>query len=223
VITNGKFGNARFFSTSTSTVYIGTASSCNFTTNDFSIEAWVRLTANFSAAYHCIIARYSGWPMWYSYIASAQVGARLRAAPDPSPNYQAASGAIATGVWTHVVVTYDRDGNMTRYVNGAVWDTPTDISAISSSNLVTGNLLHIGASGTLASPSYGFQDGEIDDAKVYGDLLSTDEITDLYNNQGYSTTNYPGRVLIRKYATPDPSVSLGPETTLDRGSIFSTR
>jgi len=49
---------------------------------------------------------------------------------------------------------------------------------------------------------------------IYNRALSASEVSDLYNNNGYTTTNYPGRVLVRKYASPEPTVaSLGAEKT----------
>lgn len=42
--------------------------------------------------------------------------------------------------------------------------------------------------------------GKIDQMRVFNTVLTPQEITDLYNNYGYSTTNYPGKELVRKYA-----------------------
>jgi len=219
-ITNGKFGYARYYSATNSRVLIGSAPSCNFTTNDFSIEAWIRMNKSFTNT-SCVIARYSGWPMWYFRVNNGNtLEARVRET-QTGPNFAASDGgAMTTGVWSHVVVTYNRDGNMTRYVNGAVWGTPMDISVLNGSNLFTVYNLTIGNDHAY---DQGFKDGEIDDARVYGDLLSPSEVADLYNNQGYTTTNYPGRVLVRKCATPEPSLSLGAEIRFDRGTVFSTK
>lgn len=51
--------------------------------------------------------------------------------------------------------------------------------------------------------------GTIDEVAIYNRALSASEISDLYNNNGYTTTNYPGRVLVRKYTSPEPSISIG--------------
>ena len=46
--------------------------------------------------------------------------------------------------------------------------------------------------------------GTIDHVQVYSVPLSSVEISDLYNNYGYTTTSYPGKVLVRKYVSPEP-------------------
>ncbi|RLI99997.1 MAG: hypothetical protein DRP08_06800 [Candidatus Aenigmatarchaeota archaeon] len=50
--------------------------------------------------------------------------------------------------------------------------------------------------------------GYADEVFVFNKALSDEEISDLYNNYGYTTTNYPGKVLVKKYTEPEPFVSL---------------
>ena len=52
---------------------------------------------------------------------------------------------------------------------------------------------------------------KIDELLLIKKALTQEEISDLYNNYGYTTTNYPGKVLVRKYTEPEPSVSVGAE------------
>jgi len=49
--------------------------------------------------------------------------------------------------------------------------------------------------------------GLIDEIQIYSEVLSEEEITDLYNNYGYTTTDYPKEVLVKKYVSPEPSVT----------------
>ena len=49
--------------------------------------------------------------------------------------------------------------------------------------------------------------GIIDEVLVCNRALTADEITDLYNNYGYTTTNYPGKVLVCKYSETPPAWS----------------
>lgn len=60
-------------------------------------------------------------------------------------------------------------------------------------------------------------DGRIDNFRLYKHALSSAERTDLYgsggNNQGYTTTNYPGKELIRKFNT---SVSVASPTSEEK-------
>ncbi|MFH0948620.1 MAG: DUF2341 domain-containing protein, partial [Elusimicrobiota bacterium] len=78
------------------------------------------------------------------------------------------------------------------------------------------------------SPRFAYQDnwnyylyGLQDECRIYNKELSVAEITDLYNNYGYTTTNYPGKVLVRKYASPEPIA--GTPGTEETGSGTSTQ
>ncbi|MEM5824432.1 MAG: DUF2341 domain-containing protein, partial [Candidatus Aenigmatarchaeota archaeon] len=55
--------------------------------------------------------------------------------------------------------------------------------------------------------------GMMDEVRFYSRDLTPEEILDLYNNYGYSTPNYPGKTLVRKYVSPEPTISLGNEET----------
>ena len=61
--------------------------------------------------------------------------------------------------------------------------------------------------GTIVGLLSGYYGGIIDEVFVFNRALSAEEISDLYNNYGYTTINYPGRVLIRKYVSPEPTFS----------------
>ncbi|MHA2022682.1 MAG: DUF2341 domain-containing protein, partial [Candidatus Thorarchaeota archaeon] len=60
--------------------------------------------------------------------------------------------------------------------------------------------------------------GTIDEVCTYNRALSEEEISDLYNNYGYTTPNYPNKVLVRKYTEPEPVVIIGEEVA----GIFTT-
>ncbi|MFH7880793.1 MAG: LamG domain-containing protein, partial [Candidatus Aenigmatarchaeota archaeon] len=56
-----------------------------------------------------------------------------------------------------------------------------------------------------------FYNGTIDEVRIYNRTLTAEEISDLYNNYGYSTLNYPGRTLVRKYSYPEPTIIIDNE------------
>jgi len=60
--------------------------------------------------------------------------------------------------------------------------------------------------------------GTIDEVHIYNRALSEEEISDLYNNYGYTTPNYPNKVLVRKYTEPEPVAIVGDEVE----GIFTT-
>ena len=54
--------------------------------------------------------------------------------------------------------------------------------------------------------------GIVDELCIFNKALTAEEILDIYNNRGYATANYPGKLLVRKFTKPEPSVSLGEES-----------
>lgn len=75
---------------------------------------------------------------------------------------------LPTGSWIHVAVTFDRSGNMTRYVNGQIYGTQADISAVGSVDNINPLFLPTGL------------DGALDDVRIYNRVLSATEISQLY-------------------------------------------
>jgi flagellin-like protein len=49
---------------------------------------------------------------------------------------------------------------------------------------------------------------------IFNISLTSLEVSELYNNYGYSTPNYPGKVLIKKYTSPEPTIFLGNEVNI---------
>jgi len=107
--------------------------------------------------------------------------------------------------WYHIVATYDGT-TMKLYVNGQL-DNSKD-HAYGGVIKTTGNPRYIGKRPSDTETQWL---GLIDEVRIYNRALSAEEISDLYNNYGYTTTNYLGRVLVRKYADPEPTASLGSE------------
>jgi hypothetical protein len=92
-----------------------------------------------------------------------------------------------------------------------------------------GSYLYIYVNGTLdATPAEGaYQPYTIDlyiarfdtyytrclvsEVHMFNRALTDEEIVDIYNNRVYTTPAYPGKALIRAYASQEPSVSIGEE------------
>ena len=70
-------------------------------------------------------------------------------------------------------------------------------------------VIGIGGGGTVWSTNY--FNGTIDEVCIYNRTLSEEEISDLYNNYGYTTPNYPNKVLVRKYTESEPVAIVGEE------------
>ena len=51
---------------------------------------------------------------------------------------------------------------------------------------------------------YEYMKHKTDELFIFNRALTDEEIADLYNNYGYTTVNYPGKVLVRKYVAVEP-------------------
>ena len=108
------------------------------------------------------------------------------------------TGTYNDGNWHHVVgIREDTMWNL--YIDGVVPDLGASLTGLGWSGTAT----RIGC----VYSGYKHFGGIIDEVRIYNRTLTSEEISDLYNNYGYTTTNYPGKVLVRKYASPEPSVS----------------
>lgn len=85
--------------------------------------------------------------------------------------------ALGTGSFSHIVLTFDRSGNLSLYKNKVLVDT-RDISALDGINIVSGADFLIGS-----SDSFGKNDVPLDEVAQWNRLLTTDEIADLYDNE----------------------------------------
>jgi hypothetical protein len=83
---------------------------------------------------------------------------------------------LGDGKWHHCAVTFDRDGNMTRYVGGVVYGSVTDISGQSGS-LANSAALELGR---VQGGSY--FDGQISSVTYYNRLLTSAEVLRLSIN-----------------------------------------
>ena len=98
--------------------------------------------------------------------------------------------------WHHIVAV--ASGGTTKfYIDGVLRGT--------SNVVVTADLSRMG------NHDVNQQWGTFDEVHIYNRALTTSEISDLYLNYGYVTTNYPYNVLVRKYSSPEPTATVGAE------------
>lgn len=104
---------------------------------------------------------------------------RVRVLMKADQTYYTANNATALddGEWHHIAVTIDRSDLMSLYVDGSLKDTE-DISDVENSDFQTAYPLHLGRTGD--GNIYYYFPGSIDEVKIYGRVLSGDEIEDLY-------------------------------------------
>jgi hypothetical protein len=114
------------------------------------------------------------------------------------------SGVVPLNTWTHVVFV-QTSTSWSIYLNGILSYTRTNPY---TEDTVQGTVTIGSSLGEMGN--YNFN-GLIDEVLIYNRALTDAEILDLYNYYGYTTTNYPGRVLVRKYTSPEPTTSVGTE------------
>ena len=83
---------------------------------------------------------------------------------------------IADGNVKHIVVTFDRDGNMTPYINSAA-GTATDISSIDGNSIANSERLALFGDSARSSVA----EGNCYFVRVYDKVLSADDVLDNYN------------------------------------------
>ncbi|RLG67379.1 MAG: hypothetical protein DRO11_10210, partial [Methanobacteriota archaeon] len=142
--------------------------------------------------------------------------------PDNAVSFQDTNGhavytlsdEVATNTWYHVVGIF----------HGIYGDEVTlDNAKVFVNGISKGDHIKFGvptrtwSPGTFEKVTIGYIkqsfDGIIDEFRIYNRALSPEEISDLYNNHGYTTTNYPGKVLVRKFISSEPTLTFSAEYT----------
>lgn len=86
----------------------------------------------------------------------------------------ASTGTVTVGEWTHIVSQFNDTGDVVQvYVNGSL-----DVSESKSLNIISSDFT-IGNFGGTLTPKF---DGLMQDFRVYGDVLTSTEVSDLYTS-----------------------------------------
>lgn len=145
-------------------------------TSDFAISLWFYRHANATGNLRVLSkgAEYGSQSGYCIFGGDSQVCARLH----DGTNFVDSSAVNHSGInaWTHMIVNFDRDGDMSIYINGTC-ATTADISSISGSNIDSSYALRIGRSSTSGL----YWDGLVDEVRVFKRLLTYNEILALYN------------------------------------------
>jgi hypothetical protein len=214
----GKFGNGGSFDGSDDYVAAGTGSTI-YPTSQVTVSAWIKTTSLAQNGIFAGVWNNGGSSTNNAYllymgqdVANGKVGFAIEQSDNTVINLKPSSNSsITSGVWTHVAGV--ADGSKLRiYLNGVDTGTTTSYNGTLKPNPAS-NLIF----GKLSSNVY-YYTGQLDDVRVYNRGLTAAEIADIYsaggNSQGYVTTNYPGKELLRKYNT---SVTIGSAATAEVG------
>ncbi|KJJ83381.1 alpha-N-arabinofuranosidase [Candidatus Omnitrophus magneticus] len=152
-------------------VDLGTDSSLDPGTGDFSISAWVKTTMNDNGEYMIYSAQ--GSDVVYLEVYQGKIGFSV------GSSYYQHGANIADGEWHHVVAVMDRDIGMKVYVDrlGETGGSENTTDLQFTSNIYLGK---------YSGGGYYF-DGEIGDVSVYNRALTSQDAIDLYG--GTSVTS----------------------------------
>jgi len=148
---------------------MGDPSEIDFSTNDWTISAWVKQESVDKGVNQGIVSKYiNGWTLMLDN------GAPRIYIYDGSSNRSVTGTNAADGTWHHIVATTDFDGATTLYVDGASKGT----SSTSLNTLANNNTWKIGQrnGGTT------YFKGKIADVRIYNRVLSKQEIIQLYES-----------------------------------------
>ena len=177
---NGPRGKTLLFDGVNDYVDVGSHSSLNITTGDFSITAWARCRASAPGESASRIFSNRDSIGYELMITKGGAGGNLLFVIDEGDVTAAVSSGGANLIdnqWHFVAATADRDGNVTYFVDGVEDGTPVDISAITGTLSNSANALI----GQFADNADTFFNGSIQEVTIYDTLLTQQQVSQLYN------------------------------------------
>ncbi len=206
-VVTGKFGNARSLNGGSSDYIeapIGTYFGGN---NPLTASAWVDVTSTTNGPIVGITASDppGNWNMPFLSINGTTIYGWLWQVNGNIP----LSYTTTTG-WHYLTITYTPSGGGEEilYVDGVAVASGT--GQYSPSGIYDYWSTYI--PGARPNGVNAYLTGIIEDVSVYSQVLSQTQISNIYNNYGYATLNYPGYILVRQYSSPEPTITLGSET-----------
>ena len=214
---DGKHTKALSFDGINDYVQIGDVENLRFTASDqFTILVWIKTTATERGI---IFGNYRGSAygavnveLYDSYNGNFRVYLHN---PSGTTKDWRETRSLADNTWHFLGMTYNNN-TLRMYRDGSQIDD-TDIhkqvNDTLSGILYNSDGYRMGKDNRdLEGMTPKWYDGIIDELLVFDTELTLDEINAIYNNLPYVTANYPHHVLVRKYATHEPTVTYSKES-----------
>jgi hypothetical protein len=170
---SGKFGNSGLFSSSGS-INMGDISNFNMGTDDMTISVWAKRPDNGISqelVNKGILGSGDIGDSYTLYIQSTGVLKSMFSVGGSNAIFNG-STVVDDNEWHHIVAVFDRDGNLSNYIDGNL-DSSVSISDHNGVDLSNSYDFLVGGSRAYA--------GSIDETRIYNRALSAGEIADLYN------------------------------------------
>ena len=165
----GKFGRSHSFNGSQMATF-GTDVG-DLGTNDFAYSVWIYVPT-LQNDYNGFIEMQSTLVSFYAMVNEDNYIRAIITFDDTNYIHIVSDAAISAATWTNIIVTYDRSGNGTMYVNGVAQTDVEDISAHSAVDVQSNMNFRIGRGGT----STWYFNGSIDDVYLWTKVLTQNEI-----------------------------------------------
>ncbi len=130
---------------------------------------------------------------WHLSIGGQYICAEIRGAVIVTSSLDGSQ--VPLNEWSHIAVVFDRDGNMTRYLNGVQTGTQDNISANNGSSVDHPHNFCIGARDGGTGCDERLYDGSIDEVRVYERVVTANEIKQVYNAGVGTKVNYSQNVI----------------------------
>jgi len=175
-------GKCLYFNGSTTYAVLTKNLSPAITTDDFTIEAWIKPTSLTSAWKYLINQGGSGIVGYGLAISNTnQFSADIQGSGGTNQHVYDSNTSLSANKWFHVVASYNRDGNVDLYVNG-VLKKSTSITGNTGNVFNSSYKLNFGAFCNL-NPAVFFQ-GYMDEVRIYPYARTTSQIKLDYNSRG---------------------------------------
>ena len=173
--TTGKYGSGLSFDGVDDYVTMGDPSTLDVGTSDWSAEAWIKTTDTSSL----FISKAWSTPYYYLGISSGNFKATLHNGSSAlSVN---SNTAINDNSWHHVAAVYDRDADLSVYVDGE-YKNGIDISGSAGVDISNTNDFSLGCNCNAGCAGTGnFLNGTIDEVRILDIALTPEQIQDDYN------------------------------------------
>lgn len=187
-------------------------------TGPITLETWVKLTGTSNGTYPRLISKLSCYPYnGYELLIGSPDGGFLANRPylqlsnNANLSYTVANDTIsADNTWHHIVATYDPNQSPSEMAKIYFDGVPSiSFNGINSPTAIAdgGVDLYLGVNGCFGN----YLSGYLDSTKIYNGALTAEEVSDLYNYDGYTTPLFPNHVLVRQFTTDTITVTPGAE------------
>ena len=166
-------------------VTLGAPPELNFgSSTDFTIAFWVKFTIWDS---NPALVSNKDWtstftPGWV--IATSRPGGfvwNFRESNGIEAHYYGPFGQLGNTNWHHLAVSFDRGGNASAYLDGALVNETPIGAGVPSVDTAPGLATNIGQDGTGAKPEATLEDGLIDDLGIWRRVVTAEEIKQIYD------------------------------------------